>query len=309
MSDVGSLVDELVAAGTPAGLAASIVARAFVAGAQSAPFLDDIETSGAARTRRWRERKASQSVTKASPVTEDQSVTKASQGVTNRHSVTPENVVPLHPVYNSSFLKEESKEERKKEFGGSASKSPLSEVGKFFDIEIWPVAPKRAGNNSRKDARAAFVVAVKNGADPHAVKAGLIGYAAYCRAENLIGTPFVKQLGPWLRAALWEGYQPVHDPPASVAMAPPGAPTHEELLAKWSKKDAADTPETGCETNGTAGTLQDQGSGVHQGDEGGRGRQGPVLCSSTGDARVRQLDRVLSSAVRAVTVGVPRREQ
>jgi hypothetical protein len=39
---ITELVNELIAAGTPPGLAASVIARAFVAGAQSAPFRNDI---------------------------------------------------------------------------------------------------------------------------------------------------------------------------------------------------------------------------------------------------------------------------
>lgn len=129
MSDITALIDELIAAGTPPAIAASVVARAIVIGKDAAPYrndLPDVRTKAAIRQQRYRER--NKSVTQRNEnVTERNArdavtavtlnVTKRNENVTKRN----ENVTPLRSANNDiSFLpssssileKEESKKER-----------------------------------------------------------------------------------------------------------------------------------------------------------------------------------------------------
>lgn len=59
--------------------------------------------------------------------------------------------------------------------------------------QAWSAYPTRAGGNSRADACKAWKARVKAGADPVAMLAGVRRYAAFCVAENKVGTAYVKQ--------------------------------------------------------------------------------------------------------------------
>lgn len=70
MTDLTSIIQRLIDAGTPADVAGEAIALAFGAGVASAPYR---RSAGAERTARWRERhKASQSVTDRLTVTVDE---------------------------------------------------------------------------------------------------------------------------------------------------------------------------------------------------------------------------------------------
>lgn len=59
--------------------------------------------------------------------------------------------------------------------------------------QAWSDYPKRAGGNSKRDARKAWEARVKAGADPDEILAGVQRYAAFCRITGKTGTEFVKQ--------------------------------------------------------------------------------------------------------------------
>jgi hypothetical protein len=61
-----------------------------------------------------------------------------------------------------------------------------------FD-EAWRLYPKRSGSNSRPDAERAWSAAVKKGADPTEMLAGLSRYLAYVESDGSIGTQYVQQ--------------------------------------------------------------------------------------------------------------------
>lgn len=134
MSDIGSLVEELIAAGTPAALAASVVARAILIGKDAAPFRDDlpdVRSKAAIRQQRYRERNASvtkrnENVTQRNAENVTQNVTERNETITERN----ENVTPLRPdnsrIYlTSSSSNLEEKKERKKERVPRKRNAPL----------------------------------------------------------------------------------------------------------------------------------------------------------------------------------------
>lgn len=69
---------------------------------------------------------------------------------------------------------------------------------------FWSAYPKRAGTNPRKPALAAYVKALKGGADPAAIEAGVEAYAAQLVASNKICTEYVKQAASWLNSEGWK---------------------------------------------------------------------------------------------------------
>jgi hypothetical protein len=98
MSNIGALVERMVAAGMSVGDAGAIAAEIYAAGVASA----SIRSPGAERTRRYRERhKTSQSVT---PSRDD----NASQNVTERHKASQSDVSPKVPIERS--LKKEGRQ-------------------------------------------------------------------------------------------------------------------------------------------------------------------------------------------------------
>jgi hypothetical protein len=78
---LSDLIDRMVAAGMSAGEAGSIAAEIYAAGVASASF----RTTGAERTRRWREKQASQSDGKRHETSPRDAGTEASPNVTKRH--------------------------------------------------------------------------------------------------------------------------------------------------------------------------------------------------------------------------------
>lgn len=59
--------------------------------------------------------------------------------------------------------------------------------------EAWKAYPKRAGGNSKGDARKAWAARLKAGVEPEDIVAGVHRYAAFCRADGKVGTVYVKQ--------------------------------------------------------------------------------------------------------------------
>ena len=92
---------------------------------------------------------------------------------------------------------------------------------------VWADYPQRAGGNSKRDAYKAWAARVKSGADPGAIHAGVLRYAAFLTATGKVGTEFVKQAATFFGPA--EHYrepwtaprkpEPVHGGQVGVASA------------------------------------------------------------------------------------------
>lgn len=76
---------------------------------------------------------------------------------------------------------------------------------KIFE-DFWNAYPKRKGANPRKTALKAFTAAVKSGADPNEIIAGVKRCAAADRDK--IGTPYIPQAVKWLHDERWKDYGP-----------------------------------------------------------------------------------------------------
>lgn len=64
--------------------------------------------------------------------------------------------------------------------------------------ELWAAYPRRKGTNSRKAAEKCWRARLKEGESPDAMIAGVRQYAAHCKAEGKVGTPFVMQASTFL---------------------------------------------------------------------------------------------------------------
>lgn len=102
-----------------------------------------------------------------------------------------------------SRRKEEELNNFKKEdsYGRVAKATPPT--NEQFD-DFWKSYPKRRGENPKAPARKLFDAAVKGGADPQEIVAGV--KAAAARHRDKIGTEFIPQAVKWLRDRRWEDY-------------------------------------------------------------------------------------------------------
>jgi hypothetical protein len=89
-----------------------------------------------------------------------------------------------------------------------ASESDAREV---FE-EFWKVRLKRDGPDPREPARRAFMEALKAGADPSAILAGMRRFAEL--HADKANTRFVARTEKWLREKSWEDYPQLADPRA-----------------------------------------------------------------------------------------------
>lgn len=98
--------------------------------------------------------------------------------------------------------------------------------------------PKRKGNDPTEPARDKFERAVRDGADPEAIVAGALAYAAEQSKLGNVGTQFVKQRKAWLNDETWRDYQGA---PANPNLPPPEPqewvrvddPRWPEVSARW----------------------------------------------------------------------------
>jgi hypothetical protein len=119
---------------------------------------------------------------------------------------------------SETYTEEEKKESRRV----ARATAPNSD----FD-EFWKAYPKRKGENPKAPARKLFDAAVKQGADPKAIIAGV--KAACARNRDKIGTEFIPQAVKWLRDRRWEDYAQ-----AAEAAAHPDAPIDwDQILATF----------------------------------------------------------------------------
>jgi Ni/Co efflux regulator RcnB len=113
VSAVAELTDALIAAGMTAGEAAGLLARAHAEMAVPAP------SKAAIRTRRWRANRASQTVTERHTVTPESTEPEASPSVTERHKPSPCDGASL-----SLSTEDKSKKEGKREVRRGERLSP-----------------------------------------------------------------------------------------------------------------------------------------------------------------------------------------
>lgn len=99
-----------------------------------------------------------------------------------------------------------SGKEESKNLPLSPSKPLSSDDPDGFE-EFWNVYPKRLRNLDRKAAVKAFNAALKR-TDLQTLVDGARAYAADCKADNKIGTEFVKQARSWLNGDCWTEWQP-----------------------------------------------------------------------------------------------------
>lgn len=88
----------------------------------------------------------------------------------------------------------------------SPSKTLSSDPNGFE--EFWNVYPKRHKNLDRKAAVKAFNAALKR-TDLQTLVDAARAYATDCKADNKIGTEFVKQARSWLNGDCWTEWQPM----------------------------------------------------------------------------------------------------
>lgn len=193
-------------------------------------------TSGAERTRRWREKKA-----------------------TGARDVTVTSQKPSHRDVTSSQVADPSRtqvvilssEEEERTIPTVCQESPVPSKPKRLDLKapfqsFWAAYPQRKGSNPRKPAEDKFAAAVKGGFAPEQIIAAAGRYAEECRKDGQVGTSFVAQAVTWLNQRRFEDYAAPPPSGASPALPEPprpGLPSHEELLAKYSRPaDAASEP-------------------------------------------------------------------
>jgi hypothetical protein len=113
-------------------------------------------------------------------------------------------------------------------------KTPIVPKGTEGDFEgFWEAYPKRDGSNPRKPAQQKYDIAIRDGADPQAMLAGVMAYAAEQQRKGKLGTEFVMQATKFLNQEVWRDYL---DKPAT-ADAKPGKATIESIPDdRWRKE-------------------------------------------------------------------------
>lgn len=98
--------------------------------------------------------------------------------------------------------------------GGSQTITNKNENKYTDEFErFWEVYPKRSGANPKGAALTSFRRRIKEGADPETLIGAAGAYARWCSAQNLVGTPYVKQAVSWLSPTYrgWEQNWTVQD--------------------------------------------------------------------------------------------------
>jgi hypothetical protein len=136
----------------------------------------------------------------------------------------------------------EAKTEKKKEDIRAVAPATRPQADGDFE-DFWKAYPKREGANPKAPARKLYLAAVKGGAQPAEMLAGL---RRYCEKERKnIGTSYIKRAEGWLRNRYWEGEQSTGPPAINGTPAhlqpPPGMPSLDEALAVYGKPNAQTT--------------------------------------------------------------------
>ncbi|HET7552168.1 MAG TPA: hypothetical protein VFK04_12830 [Gemmatimonadaceae bacterium] len=99
----------------------------------------------------------------------------------------------------------------------------------------WAAYPKRAGSNSRADARKAWTARVRGGAREADMLAGMRRYAAFCEATGKVGTEWVMQAARFFGPGLH--FEQPWTPPAPNGAAPLAPPRASPLSDEYAVFD------------------------------------------------------------------------
>lgn len=247
MSAVAELTETLIAGGMTPAAAAALLARAAVE-------MNSTSISKAAlRTRRWREKKASQGVTERHTVTPGSETGIASPTVTDRHKASHGDV----PSLSKSLNKERKRERRAEQLSDAWEPKPPD----------WDFAVSQLGDAATLE---------------------LQKFKDHARTKGRVAKDWDAAWRNWVRRAVeYRGGTPLPEKsPENNGGWRPGLPTEAELREKYAKISAGEdqTRLSGDQKPEDAGVFR-EGREVHSG-----GRDG--LCHSTGDAGMGCLDAV-----------------
>lgn len=124
-----------------------------------------------------------------------------------------------HPAGNRQTITEtihKTTAETTSDTAGSSRRSRNDEPPGF--AEAWAAYPKRAGDNPRQKAAAAYRARLTEGETPQALLDGTLRYAAFCQATGKAGTEYVKQGSTFYGPQ--KGYQADWTPPATPRLPP-----------------------------------------------------------------------------------------
>ena len=95
---------------------------------------------------------------------------------------------------------------------------PVPKVDDAGFVALWRSYPKRQGANPRAPALAAYLRAIKRGADPAAILRGVERLTIEQRRD--IGTPYIPQAVTWLNQERWKDYGDATEAPITTDMTP-----------------------------------------------------------------------------------------
>lgn len=165
-------------------------------------FSSDNDETAAERKRKQRDREAAE---RAKRVTSQNVTRDQSQDVTR----TEQNRAETEQI----------------DSGATSAPIPISKFENEFSA-WWLAYPRREGSNPRKPALRSYVSARRKGATAEEMLGGLAAYSATVAH----GSPYVAQAVTWLNQERWKDHQP---PPRAGPYIPDGAPSEEELRAKY----------------------------------------------------------------------------
>lgn len=102
-------------------------------------------------------------------------------------------------------------ERRGEEIGGEEKRE---ESARDLFAEAILAYPHRPGTNQSRGAREEWDRNIANGVDPAVMHAGILRYAAYCKATGDAGTKFVRKAENFLRKGEYEDDWPLPEEPA-----------------------------------------------------------------------------------------------
>ena len=118
-----------------------------------------------------------------------------------------EAIEEIRRPFDESSANARGGEERKREEGSPDSRSLAGasrpNAGDAFE-EFWTLRLKRDGPDPREPARRAFAAAMRAGADPSAITAGMRRFAEVHADKR--GTRYVARTEKWLHEKTWEDY-------------------------------------------------------------------------------------------------------
>lgn len=110
---------------------------------------------------------------------------------------TPPNTPPIIPPFSGAVEPAPTQ---------PAKPKAKPEAGPEGFAEFWAAYPRRDGANPRAPAEVSYAKALKGGARPEEILAGVRGYAAEVNRKGSAGTEFVAQAVTWLNQRRWRDY-------------------------------------------------------------------------------------------------------